>query len=210
VTTPTRYLVLAGGLLGLGAVALALVARDGRLTIADPDPAALRGPRAAIHEELERRESALPGGLTNRAPGWQAHLHVVQQELERGRIDAAVRMWHDAYAAALESRTWEGMIDVGDAFMAIGRAAGTPSGARRNARDAYMVALIRARREGSIDGVLRSTEAFAQIDERVVVEQCLVIADRLAAGDEQAQRRVREARQRWAGRSTATDVETEW
>ena len=51
-----------------------------------------------------------------------------------------------------------------------------------NARDAYMTALIRARRDRSLDGVLRSAEAFRELDDRTVVEQCLHIAAQLAAG----------------------------
>ena len=63
---------------------------------------------------------------------WTAHLRVVETELARGRIDVAVRVWHDAYGAALESRSWESKIAVGDAFMQIGHAAGTP---RRRAHE---------------------------------------------------------------------------
>jgi hypothetical protein len=92
------------------------------------------------------------------------------------------------------------MIAVGDAFMKIGRAAGTPGGARMNAREAYLTALIRARRNRSVDGALRSGEAFAGLGDRAVVEQSLYIAAQLAAGDEHAQQRVSEARLRWAER----------
>jgi hypothetical protein len=55
--------------------------------------------------------------------------------------------------------------------------------------------LIRARRDRSVDGALRCAEAFRQLNDHAVVEQCLHIAAQLAAGDEQAQERVREARQ---------------
>jgi hypothetical protein len=87
---------------------------------------------------------------------WKTHLHLVETELASGHVDVAVRAWHDAYGAALESRGWESMIAVGDAFMKIGHAAGTPNGARMNAREAYLTALIRARRTHSVDGALRS------------------------------------------------------
>ena len=129
---------------------------------------------------------------------WAAHLQVLDTELARGRVDVAVRVWHDAYVAALENRGWDGMIAVGDAVMRIGHAAGTAGGARTNARDAYLIALIRARRSGSVDGALRSAEAFRELGDGLIVEQCLHIAAKLAAGDDQAQQRVREARQRWA------------
>jgi hypothetical protein len=63
-----------------------------------------------------------------------------------------------------------------------------------------LTALIRARRNRSVDGALRSGEAFAGLGDRAIVEQSLYIAAQLASGDEQAQQRVGEARQRWAGR----------
>jgi hypothetical protein len=135
---------------------------------------------------------------------WRAHLDVVEKELEHGHVDVAVRVWHDAYGAALESRSWESMIAVGDAFMAIGRASGTLRGARMNAQQAYVTALIRARRDRSVDGALRSADAFRELDDRAIVEQCLHIAAQLAAGDEHAQQRVREARQRWEARQTVS------
>src|SRR5262249_23371453 len=140
----------------------------------------LRGGRAAAHAELERRKGLVRVG---RRPDdqWRAVLGVVDRELERGHVDTAVRAWHDAYGAALESRSWESMIAVGDAFMAIGRASGSVRGARLNARDAYLTALIRARREGSVDGVLRSAEAFRELDDRAIADQCVHIAARLAA-----------------------------
>jgi len=142
-------------------------------------------------------------GVAEQARGdslWKGHLHLVETELAAGHVDVAVRAWHDAYGAALESRGWESMLAVGDAFMKIGHAAGTPGGARMNAREAYLTALIRARRNRSVDGALRSGEAFAGLGDRAIVEQSLYIAAQLATGDEQAEQRVSEARLRWAGR----------
>ncbi len=202
--TSTRHLVLAAGLLGLGAIAVGILTHGESLTVPRPERAALRGARAAVHGELERLESVVPAGRTRDDGLWRAYLDVVEKELAHGHVDVAVRVWHDAYGAALESRRWDSMIAVGDAFMAIGRASGTPGGARMNAREAYLTALIRARRDRSVDGALRSAEAFQELDDRVVVEQCLHIAAQLAGGDEQAQQRVREARQRWAARQTVT------
>jgi hypothetical protein len=115
----------------------------------------------------------------------------------RDNVDVAVRAWQGAYGAALASRSWESMIAVGDAFMEIGRASGIARGARMNAREAYLTALIRARRDRSVDGAIRSAEALRELGDRAVVEQGLHIAAQLAAGDEQAQQKVREARRRW-------------
>jgi hypothetical protein len=194
--TSMRQFVLAAGLLGLCAIAVELLTHGGSLAVPRTERTALRGERAAVHGELERLESVVPAGRGRDNTLWRAYLDLVGKELEQGHIDVAVRMWHDAYGAALESGSWESMIAVGDAFMSIGRASGTPRGARMNARDAYLTALIRARRDHSVDGALRSAEAFRQLGDRAVVEQSLHIAGQLAAGDEQAQAKVREAQQR--------------
>ena len=156
------------------------------------------------------RERAAPQGSA--APGrardadlWRAHLDVVEKELARGHIDVAVRVWHDAQGAAVASRTWDSMIALGDSWMAIGRAAGTPRGSRERARDAYTAALIRARSSRSVDGVLSSAEGFRRLDEHVFAEQSLRIAEHMVDGDDSALRRVREIRQRWAAAETITE-----
>jgi len=199
-----QYAIAAAGF--VGACGVALLTHGNALT-GHAREAALTGPRAAVHAEIERREATVPAGRTRDEGLWQAHLRAVDGELAAGHIDAAVRVWHDAYGAALESRRWEGMLAVGDAFMRIGYATGAPAGARMNARDAYLVALIRARRERSVDGVLQSADAFGRLGDRVVVEQNLVIAEQLAAGDERAEQRVSEARLRWTGSQTLAGFE---
>lgn len=199
--TSTRHLVLAAGVLGLSAVVAALLLIQGaRLTIPRRERAALTNARAAVHGELERLESNVPAGRPGHDTLWSAYLDVFEKERAEGHLDVALRILYDAYGAALESRSWESMIAVGDAFMAAGRAPGNAAGARMNARQAYLSALIRARRDHSVEGALRSAEAFRLLADRDVVEQCLHIAGLLAAGDEAAQERVREARTRWAAR----------
>ena len=124
-----------------------------------------------------------------------AHLRVVEDAIGRRDISTAVRAWHDLWGAALGSRRWEPMITAGDAFVAIGRAAGTPNGAKPNARQAYLTALFRARRDGAVDGVLRSAAAFAALEDWEVASQCLRIADDLAraSGDPAARAQVTRA-----------------
>jgi hypothetical protein len=198
-----RHLVLASGLVGLCVIALGILARGEDPTIPISERAALTGARAAVHEEIERMETVLPAGTRRDDRAWRAYLAVVDQELEHGHVDVAVRVWHDAYGAALESRTWESMIAVGDAFLAIGRVAGAVRGARQNAREAYLTALIRARRERSVDGVLRAADAFRRLDDRAVADHCLHIAAQLATGNERAERKVQEARRIWTDPTTS-------
>jgi hypothetical protein len=190
-----RQFALASGF-GLFVIGLAVMARGG--TSLTPRPGAtLRGPRAAVHEELERREALVPYGRPDH-DYWRAHLDVVTEELAQGHIDSAVRAWHDAYGAALQSRSWQSMIAVGDTFMAIGRASHSVRGARMNAREAYLAALIRARRDQSVEGALRSAQAFREIEDNALADQCLYIAGQLAMGDPDAEQRVQRTRQHWA------------
>jgi hypothetical protein len=191
-------LIVTAGLVGLTAAGLGILSHGGSFKVPAAERAVLRGARAAVHGELERLESLMPAERIRDDRLWRAHLGVVDKELEAGHVDAAVRAWHDAYGAALASGSWESMIAVGDAFMAIGRASGRVGGARMNAHQAYLSALIRARRDRSVEGAIRAAEAFHEIDERAVGEQCLHIAAQLAAGDTEALARVREARQRGA------------
>ncbi len=60
---------------------------------------------------------------------------------------------------------------------------GTVSGSRTNARQAYLNALIRAHRDGSIEGMRRTAAAFAALGDHAVATQCLRVADELAAAN---------------------------
>src|SRR6266851_8401224 len=125
-----RHLVLAAGLLGLCTLAAALLIHGGHVTVPRRERAALRGARAAVHGELERLESVVPAGSIRDNGLWRAYLDLVEKELALGHVDVAIRVWQDAYGAALASGSWESMIAVGDAFVAIGRASGSVGGAR--------------------------------------------------------------------------------
>ncbi len=195
--TSTRYLVLAAGVIGLGTAAVGALTRAESLKLPRSGPSELGGARAAMHGEIERLESVVPAGRTDNDGLWRGYLEDFERQREDGHPDMAIRALHDAYGAALQSRRWQAMIAVGDAFMVVGRAPGNAAGARIDARQAYLTALIRARRARSVEGALRSAEAFERLGERDAVDQCLNIAGLLAEGNEIAQQRVREARQRW-------------
>ena len=111
--------------------------------------------------------------------------------------------WREAHAAALKSRHWEGMVAVGDAFRQVGDAGGFRQTARAKARQSYLTALFRARGEGSVDGVLRVAERFAELGDREVVEQCIRVAWTVAAQakDPLAQQSVRAFTERWEARA---------
>jgi hypothetical protein len=125
-------------------------------------------------------------GLTS---SWRGHLRAVDLALGRRDVDEARRAWQSAHLAAVESLSWEGLIAAGHACLRIGGAAGGRPAAEPAARRAYFAALYRACRANSFDGILRAAEAFADLGDREVVEECLGLAELLVDG-EQTRRRV--------------------
>lgn len=130
---------------------------------------------------------------------WAAHLQTMDEAIGHGDFAAARVAWREAYVAAHVSREWPGMIAVGEAALRLGRATSESSIAERRARRVYLTALFRARRQGSLDGVLAAGEAFGRLGDREVVQQALKVATELAArsGDNLAQRRVQVFRSHW-------------
>jgi len=111
---------------------------------------------------------------------WTKGLDSARAAVAAGEPDAAARAWREAYSAAVRTRQWEPMLAVGDAALEVGRVAGTSPDAQQQARQSYLQAIILAEQQRSLDGVLRSAEAFARIGDRAVVEQTFMIARRLA------------------------------
>lgn len=148
------------------------------------DPLAL-DPNAAG----ERRASVGP---------WTAHLRRVDDALGQRNLSAADLAWRDAYVAALVSRRWDGLVEVGDAYLRIGEVARGRKTAEAKARSIYLDALFRARQQGSLDGALRVAEAFTVLGDHEVALQGARIAEALAAKarDPQARDRARAARER--------------
>jgi hypothetical protein len=142
----------------------------------------------AVLEVMAGHATAFGG---DRAAPWTVHLRQVDDALARRDVGAAERAWRDAYAAAVASRRWEGMIEVGDVARRIGEVTGARATADARARRAYRPALFQARQLKSLDGVLRTAEAFSSLGDRQVVAQCLRIAERLAAETRDAQARER-------------------
>jgi hypothetical protein len=119
---------------------------------------------------------------------WSGHLRNVDHALGRSDLDGARQAWEHAHLAAIESLSWEGLIASGDACLRIGGAAGSRPAAEATARRAYFAALYRACRENSFDGILRTAEAFDDIGDREVVEECLGLAELQVDGEKPRQR----------------------
>ena len=124
---------------------------------------------------------------------WTAHLEAMDTAIAANNASAAVLSWRHAYAAALDQPGWRGLVDVAGAALRIGTIPGFKKAAESRARESYWTALFRARRQGSLNGVLDTAEAFGTLGDRVMVEQCIRIAERLAVltGDTEAADRVR-------------------
>jgi hypothetical protein len=77
-----------------------------------------------------------------------------------GDRSRAIYEWRDAYALAFGTRQWAPMATVGDAALRIDSQTGDPTGFRAEARQAYLLALFRARDARTAEGVARVAEAF--------------------------------------------------
>ncbi len=142
---------------------------------------------------------------------WRTHLAKVDEAVGKSDVPVAVLRWRDAYAAALRSRHWEGLVAVGDVYRRLGDLGGFREAAEAKARTIYLAALFRARQEASLDGVLRAAEAFAELGDAPVVAQCLKLARPLAAEtrDERADRRLRVFAERWEARRLEVEHQNE-
>lgn len=128
-----------------------------------------------------------PGGLTP----WAGAIDSADRALGRGDGAGAERTLQTAYSAALKSRTWESMVDVGDAYRRMVESAGPRGRAETRAREAYLAALFRARQQGSLAGVFRTAEGFAALGDREPVNMCITVARALAARIADTQERER-------------------
>lgn len=138
------------------------------------------------------------------APDAPAYVHYQQADaaLAAGHVVLALRHWREGHAVAIASRRWEGLVEAGDLYRRIGARGGFYTEAVGRARDCYLTALLRARGERSLDGVLHATEAFVDLGDEAIVEHALQIAREVAAGDPDphARQRVERLAARWAAR----------
>ena len=134
-----------------------------------------------------------------------AYLHYqrADEALAAGDVVLALRHWRDGHAVAVASRRWEGLVEAGDLYRRIGARGGFHAAAVARARECYLTALLRARGERSLDGVLRATEAFVDLGDEAIVERGLEIARQVAArdADPRGGERVERLAARWAARA---------
>ena len=115
---------------------------------------------------------------------WSGHFRAVDCTLGQCDVNGTRRVWENAHLAADEGLGWEALIEAGRACLRVDGATGGPPAAQPAARRAYFAALYRACRENSFEGILSTAEAFADLGDREVVEECLGLAELRADGAE--------------------------
>ena len=130
---------------------------------------------------IVRHDGGLPAS-------WRDHLRAVDRALGKQDVEGARRAWESAHLAAVESLSWEGLLAAGESCLRIGSAVGERASAEPVARRAYFAALYRACRENSFEGILRTAEAFANLGDREVVEECAGLAELQVDGDQRRRR----------------------
>jgi hypothetical protein len=141
------------------------------------------------------------------APSY-VHYQRAEEALAAGDVVRAVRHWREGHTAAMATRRWEGLVEAGDLYRRIGARGGFHTDAVARARDCYLTALLRARGERSLDGVLRATDAFVDLGDDAIVARGLEIARHVAASDPdpRARERVQRLAARWAARTGRADA----
>ena len=139
---------------------------------------------------------------------WSIPLERSEEALRDGDVSHALAWWQEARQEALRSNRWEGLIEVGDASRRLGIRGGFRRDGEAQARQAYMTALQRARRDHSVDGVLRAAGAFGELGDRDVVAHALRIAERQAAQNPRAREQVRAVSDRWMSPSLEAGPQT--
>ena len=127
---------------------------------------------------------------------WAPAIQQVDAALARKEYSAALRAANDAYALALGTTRWDGMVCAGDLYRRIGEATGLRRSFEGKAREAYQKAFFRARQQASVEGVLKATEGYATLGDTQMVGLGLRVAERIAARDPEAQADIRTFRTR--------------
>jgi hypothetical protein len=112
---------------------------------------------------------------------WALHLRAADDALAGGNVRAAEQAMHAAYLEAIVSQRWEGMVDVGEAYHRLGDVGGSREGSRAKVLRSYAGAVVTARRQGSIEGLLRAAEAYAASGYREAALRIISLAEYMAA-----------------------------
>jgi hypothetical protein len=118
---------------------------------------------------------------------WDQYIRVMDAARLRGDFYAAEAARQNAYLAALGSRRWDAMAAVGDASARLGEEfPRVRENLRPEVHRIYCAALLRARQQESLDGVLRVSEAFADLGDRDRAREGLTVATGMLAASQRA------------------------
>ena len=111
---------------------------------------------------------------------WTQRVALVDEALARVDLSRATHEWREAYGAALRSRRWDALVEVGDRAVRIAEAAGGSTHFRAEARQAYLNALFRARAQRAVEGMHRAAEAFARLGDSEMAQGARRMAENLS------------------------------
>jgi hypothetical protein len=131
-------------------------------------------------------------------PERRAALTTMDEAIARQDLGTAAQAWKQARELGMRARSWQGPAEAAEATLRFAAVADNTREAVPAARELFLVALFRARGEGSVDGALRAAEGFARLGDRDAATLALRLADGVAvrSGDIQAPSRVRLAGER--------------
>jgi len=161
---------------------------------------------AAVLAALEMTLARVGDPSAKEEAPWISPLRDMDDALAHEDFSTATTARHRADLATLASPSWEGFLAVGDGALRLGEARGARSGMEREARRAYLSAMVQARNTRSLEGTLRVTDAFARLGDHDMVEQGVRVARELAGRDDKAIDRVDEFVQHWAGGERSSNV----
>ena len=113
-------------------------------------------------------------------PSWIQQVTLVDEAIEQSDLRLAMYEWREAYGAAVGSRRWEAMAEVGERTLRISELAGDSQEFRAQARKAYRNALFRARAQRSVEGVQRMADAFERLGHAEVAAEARRMAAELS------------------------------
>jgi hypothetical protein len=155
-----------------------------------------------LDEQLHAWLGTLRSNPASSDKPWAAAMRGAADAVEQGELVVADRSLEKAYAAAVASRSWEALLDVGDAQRRLAELGGarTRPVAEAKGAEAYRAGLARAWQQRAVDGVLRAAEAFDALGDHEAAALGLRMAEALAARDPEAQADVRAVAARLAHR----------
>ena len=116
----------------------------------------------------------------SRESAWTQRVALVDEALARVDLSRATHEWREAYGAALRSRRWDALVEVGDRAVRIAEVAGGSTHFRAEARQAYLNALFRARAQRAVEGMHRAAEAFARLGDSEMAQGARRMAENLS------------------------------